>query len=61
MIFNSTGITTVVSKLNSTIVGWFCGEQSLSRKDAASVQQHQGNQAVGLFGLLVSGDISNRH
>lgn len=61
MNINVTRITTIISKLNGTIVGWLCGEKNTSRKDVASDQQRQGNQAVGMFGMLVSGDESNRH
>jgi hypothetical protein len=61
MIFNFTKVTTIVSEINCSILGWFCTSQNTSRRDVASDQQHQGNQAGGMFGLLVSGDASNRH
>jgi hypothetical protein len=61
MNFNISRITTLVSELNGTIISWFCGEQNTTRKSVASAQQHRENQAVGMFGMLVSGDESNRH
>ena len=61
MIFNFTKVTTIVSGLNSSILGWLCTEQNIQSRDIASGQPHQGHQAGGMFGLMVSGDASNRH
>jgi hypothetical protein len=61
MIFNFTKATSLVSKLNCSILGWFYTEQNTSRRDVASDRQYQEKQAGGMFGLLVSGDASNKH
>ena len=61
MIFNFNKVITFVSKINSSILGRLCTGQNTHLGDTASDQSHQGNQAGGMFGLLVSGNVSNRH
>jgi hypothetical protein len=61
MIFNFTKVITILSKLNRSIIGWFCTAQNTSCGDIAHDRKNQENQAGGMFGLLVSGDASNRH
>lgn len=61
MILNLTKVTTLVSKLNCSILGWFCTEQNTARGDVTYDRQYQRDQTGGMFGLLVSGDASNKH
>jgi hypothetical protein len=60
MILNFTTVTTLVSELNCSIIGWFYTAKNTSRRDAVYDQQSKSNQAGGMFGLLVSGDAANR-
>jgi hypothetical protein len=61
MIFNFTKATTIIHEVNCSIIGWLCNKPNKSRNVVTVDQRPKDNQAGGMFGLLVSGDASNRH
>jgi hypothetical protein len=61
MNFNFTKVTAIVNELGRPTFGWLFTKQNKSRKVVAVDQQHQGNHEVGIYGLLVSNDVTHRH
>jgi hypothetical protein len=58
MNFNLTKVTAVVSELGRPTFDRLILK---FRKDAAVEHQYQRNQEVGMYGLLVSKDVTHRH
>ena len=61
MNFNLTKVTAFVSDLGRPTIARLLSKQSKFRNGAAVGNQYHGNQEVGMYGLLVSKDVTHRY
>lgn len=53
--------TTRINKLSRQVLGWFITMQNKSRETLSDKRHCQESSAGGMFGLLVSSDVTHRH